>query len=130
MTDSVPTVPTVWYVNVFVRDFAGAIDFYEKRVGLPLKFRDDSYGYASFETPGAGFAVARVDGDDANSAALLSRHTGIALGVPDLDAAYEAMSARGVEFSMAPTRQAWGGVLATFVDPEGNTLYLDQLRSE
>jgi hypothetical protein len=31
---------------------------------------------------------------------------------------------------MPPTKQPWGGVLATFRDSEGNVLYLDELRTE
>jgi len=32
----------------------------------------------------------------------------------------------GVEFTMTPTHQPWGGFMAMFKDPDGNTFYLDQ----
>ena len=124
------TTPRLWYATVFVTDLARAVEFYEAKVGLPLKFKDERFGYASFSTPGAGFAVARVEPSAANSAALVGRHTGIGLGVPDIQEAYDALAARGVRFVMVPTKQAWGGTLATFADPDGNVLYLDQLRDE
>ena len=44
--------------------------------------------------------------------------------VPDLDAAYEALKAKGVTFSMPPKRQGWGGYMAMFLDPDGNVLQL------
>ncbi len=120
----------IWYVNVFVADLARAVRFYQTKVGLPLRFQDEKFGYASFATEGAGFALARVAPEDPNASQLVGRHTGVALGVPDLKTAYEELRSRGVEFSMPPTKQPWGGMLALFRDSEGNVLYLDELRRE
>ena len=39
--------------------------------------------------------------------------------VPDVEAFYRDMSAKGVLFSMPPKKQGFGGVLAQFVDSEG-----------
>ena len=39
--------------------------------------------------------------------------------VPDVEAFYWEMSAKGVLFSMPPKKQDFGGVLAQFVDSEG-----------
>ena len=50
--------------------------------------------------------------------------------VPDLNAAYEQLKAKGVRFTMVPTKQPWGGFMATFADPDGNVFYLDELRGE
>jgi lactoylglutathione lyase len=115
----------VWYVNIFATDFDRAVNFYQQKLGLPLRFRDEKFGYASFTTQGAGLAIARVEDQ-----ALVGRHTGIGLGVADIDAAYKELTAKGVKFTMPPTKQPWGGVLALFSDSEGNILYLDQLRDE
>jgi predicted enzyme related to lactoylglutathione lyase len=119
---------TLWYVNIFVTDFDRAVDFYQNTLELPLAFRDDEFGYASFHPPGAGLSLARVDAGSADAASLVGRHTGVGLGVPDLHAAHAELESRGVEFTLPPTVQPWGGLLATFVDPDGNVLYLDQLR--
>ena len=120
----------IWYVNVFVTDLARAVDFYTTKLGIPLRFQDEKFGYASFATEGAGFAIARVDPKDPGQASLAGRHTGVAFGVPDLEKAHAELRSRGVEFTMPPTKQPWGGVLATFRDPEGNVFYLDELRAE
>lgn len=40
-----------------------------------------------------------------------------------------AQEAKGVAFSGAPEPQAWGGTLATFMDPAGNRLQLVQQRA-
>jgi predicted enzyme related to lactoylglutathione lyase len=69
-----------------------------------------------------------VDPDDPESAALVGRQTGLGLGVADLDAAHRELAANGVRFPSAPARQPWGGYMALLADPDGNLLYLDQLR--
>jgi predicted enzyme related to lactoylglutathione lyase len=120
----------LWYVNVYVTDFPRAVDFYANTLGLPLAMREDSHGYASFATDGAGFAVARVDPENPEHRALVGRHTGIGLGVADLDASYRELDRKGVKFTMPPQRQPWGGYMAMIADPEGNILVLDQLRAE
>ena len=117
----------VGYVTVYVRDFAGAVEFYRDQVGLPFKFADEKFGYASFETAGAGFSIATVGDDQPDLERLIGRPTGIGFMVDDLDGEYERLKAQGVEFSMVPSDQPWGGRLAAFKDPEGNQIVLDQV---
>jgi predicted enzyme related to lactoylglutathione lyase len=119
--------PTVWYVNVFVSDFERSLGFYRDQLGLKVVLADPQFGYASFDTQGAGFAIAAVD-PDSEQAALVGRHTGIGWGVPDVDAVYETMKGNGVSFAAPPQRQPWGGYLALLEDPDGNVFYLDEFR--
>jgi catechol 2,3-dioxygenase-like lactoylglutathione lyase family enzyme len=44
----------------------------------------------------------------------------LAMSVPDVDAAYEELTALGVTFVQLPTNKPWGLRLAHFADPEGN----------
>ena len=111
------------YVNVPVADLDRSVAFFRDRVGLALKFADAEFGYAEFDTPGAGFAVAQ-------DPAAVGRHTGIGFAVENLDAAHAELSEAGVEFTRPPTREPWGGYMAIFADPDGNTFYLDQVRSD
>ena len=120
----------LWYTTVYVRDFARALAFYRDVLGLPLRFADETFGFASFATAGAGFTIAKVDEGDPQQRGLAGRHTGVAFGVEDLERTYEAWRAKGVAFPLPPTRQPWGGTLAQLADPEGNLLTLDQLREE
>ena len=113
-------VPKVGYVNVFVTRFDEAVRFYADVLGLPLRMREDQFGYASFDAGPVSMALAETD-----DASQVGRHTGIGLVVDDIDAAYEELKARGVEFDMPPTKQPWGGTLALLKDPEGNVFYLD-----
>lgn len=117
--------PRIWYVNVFVSDLDRAVAFYAGKLGLETAVNDPDFGYASFATAGAGFAIARTDEAD-----LIGRHTGIGWGVADLDKSYRALADRGVVFESPPAKQPWGGYMAIFRDPDGNLFYLDQLRDD
>ena len=120
----------LWYATVYVRDFARALAFYRDLLGLPLRFADEKFGFASFATPGAGFTIAKIDEADPEQCAFAGRHTGIALGVEDLEKTYQAWRAKGVAFPLPPTKQPWGGTLAQLADPDGNLLTLDQYRAD
>src|SRR5262245_10742249 len=120
----------LWYATVYVRDCPRALAFYRDVLGLPLRFADDNFGFASFATPGAGFTIARVDESDPGQRALVGRHTGIAFGVDDLTKTFEAWRARGVVFPLPPTKQPWGGTVAQLVDPDDNLLTVDTFREE
>ncbi|MBS0472921.1 MAG: VOC family protein [Proteobacteria bacterium] len=112
----------IGYVNFGVRDFARAVAFYRDTLSLTLKFADEAFKYAAFDAGTISFAVVGSetvhDGD---------RHTGIGFCVADVDATHVALEAKGVRFTMPPSKQLWGGYMAMFFDPDGNVFYLDQL---
>lgn len=83
---------------------------------------DTLFGCASFDTGGANLAIVR-DPDPVRA----GRHTGIGLCVDDLDAAHARLTSAGVQFTMPPTKQPWGGYMALFEDPDHNVFYLDQV---
>lgn len=114
----------VSYINVFVRDLARATEFYRDKLGLHLQFSSQEHGYASFSAGGVRLGIA-VPGPD--QAELVGRHTGVGLEVADLEAEHTRLSGLGVTFTMPPTRQPWGGLMALISDPEGNIFYLDQV---
>jgi predicted enzyme related to lactoylglutathione lyase len=47
--------------------------------------------------------------------------------VDDVDRACRELSARGVKFTKGPEDTPWGGRIALFRDPDGNTLQLTQI---
>lgn len=51
----------------------------------------------------------------------------IAFTVDDIDAAYEQVRALGAQVLEPPTLRPWGAVNMSFLDPDGNTVYLRQL---
>jgi predicted enzyme related to lactoylglutathione lyase len=117
-------MPVIAYVNVFVSDLERAVKFYGETFGLKLLQSDTGHGYASFAAGPVtlGLAVAGPE-----QRALVGRHTGIGFAVDDLEAEHARLAATGVDFSMAPTRQPWGGFMAMLDDPDGNVFYLDEV---
>ena len=84
------TEPRLGYVNVTVSDFDRAVAFFRDTIGLPFNFADAEFGYASFATRGAAFAVVQApEGEE------VGRHTGVGFVVEDLDAAHAALAEKG-----------------------------------
>ncbi len=110
------------YVRVFVTDWPRAIRFYTETLEMKPTLITD--GWAQFATGEAQLALERVDPADPESDESVGRFVGVSLSVDDIDAAYQKLSRRGVEFVGAPERQPWGGVLAHLRDPDGNVLTL------
>jgi lactoylglutathione lyase len=99
------------HVIEFVADMDAAVRFYRDVIGLPLKFQ--SPGWSEFATGETSFALHPAsEGKPAGS---------IELGytTSDLPMFHQEMNAKGVKFSMPPTKQEYGRMLAQFVDSEG-----------
>jgi lactoylglutathione lyase len=112
------------YVNIFVSDLDRATEFYRDKLGLELQFSSQEHGYASFIAGSVRLGVA-LPGPDQTE--LIGRHTGVGLEVANLEAEHTRLTELGVQFTMPPTRQPWGGFMALMSDPDGNIFYLDQV---
>ena len=71
-------------VRIFVKDWTGLCDFYEKVLGLPLKFKDAKSGWAEFDVGGPSLALERIDPLDKEAQALIGRFLGLSLKVEDI----------------------------------------------
>ena len=85
--------------------------FYRDALGLPLKF--ESPGWSEFATGETTLALHPAS--QKNPAGTVE----LGFTVPDLQKYHEDMIARGVQFTMPPTKQDFGGLLAQFADSEG-----------
>jgi lactoylglutathione lyase len=99
------------YVIKFVADMDRAVTFYRDVLGLPLKVH--SPGWSEFVTGETILALHPASQKNLAGAVELG------FNVPDLDKFHQEMKAKGVQFSMPPTKQDFGGLLAQFVDSEG-----------
>ena len=111
----------VWDVRLTVSDLGRAIEFYRDLLGLPLKyaFRD----YAGCDVGGVELGLKTWGG-------LEPPRRGepvVSFLVDAVDKVYAELSAKGVKFTKAPEETLWGGRIAVFQDPDGNTLQLTQL---
>lgn len=119
-------ISRIQVATVFVSDQDKALDFYtnilglEKRVDMPM---------------GPGFRWVEVAPAGAETSITLSLpfdgaskggFTGFIFDTADVSKFYETMKAKGVNFTEAPKTQPWGGIQATFTDPDGNAFLIAQ----
>jgi predicted enzyme related to lactoylglutathione lyase len=99
------------YVIKFVADMDRAVKFYRDVLGLQLTF--ESPGWSEFVTGETRLAL--------HPASTKNPAGAVELGftVPDIQKFHQDMVAKGVQFTMPPTKQDFGGLLAQFVDSEG-----------
>ena len=117
---------TIGYINLAATDFTRSLAFYRDVLALPVLFVDDKFQFAAFGAGPVRFAVVGgADSKKMREARGGDFHTGIAFCVPDVDAAHRELAAKGVRFTMNPSKQPWGGYMALFADPDGNVFYLD-----
>lgn len=116
------------YVNLYVTDLKRSVEFFEKTLGLGLQFESTDFGYASLDAGPVRMGLAQIDVEDEEQRALIGRQTGVGFGVRDLVAAHAELESNGVDFPMKPAKQPWGGFMALFADPDGNSFYLDELQ--
>jgi len=99
------------YVIKFVGDMDRAVKFYRDTLGLPLKFQSPEWSeFITGET-----TLALHIASEKNPAGAIE----LGFTTPALEKFYGELQARGVRFSMPPTKQDFGGSLAQFIDSEG-----------
>jgi predicted enzyme related to lactoylglutathione lyase len=102
---------TLSYVMEFVADMDHAVRFYRDTVGLTLKFQSPQW--SEFSTGDTTFALHPASQKNPPGKIELG------FGVDDLNAFYDALTAKGVRFPVAPKTQDYGGMLAQFEDVDG-----------
>lgn len=98
-------------------------DFYVDTLGLTP--RSDREGFVNFEWDGQRLTVSVHEG--VHGTARDPLRLMVNLAVDDIHAAYTRLQSAGVAFSRPPEQESWGGWIATFADPNGNTLQLFEL---
>jgi catechol 2,3-dioxygenase-like lactoylglutathione lyase family enzyme len=111
-----------------VRDLAKSIAFYQDKLGLVLKTKEDNFAYLIFDKmngPGVGLLEIGSAAEQISEAQVRPKEetihrTYFAVFVDDVDREYEELVAKGVHFVKPPTTYPWGQRIAYFEDPEGN----------
>jgi predicted enzyme related to lactoylglutathione lyase len=99
------------YVIKFVGDMDRAVAFYRDILGFQLNFQ--SPGWSEFTSGDTTLGLHPAS--EKNPAGSVE----LGFKVDDVDAFYVGIRAKGVQFTMPPTKQDFGGTLAQFVDSEG-----------
>ncbi len=111
-------------VNLFTVQLDRMVEFYRDVVGLEQ--HSDHGQLVSFDVrPGLRLNIARHS-QIWTQESMDPYRIMFNFGVDDIDAVYTRMLDKGAEFTRPPEQEAWGGWIATFKDPDGNTLQLMQ----
>lgn len=113
-------------VTIVVEDLKKAEQFYVEALGLKMQFRVEGH-LLQVEAPGLTIGLLHPrEGQDSHPGKSGSVHIG--LEVQELESAINLLKSRGVEFQ--PTMEEEATRIAYFSDPEGNPLYLIELKPE
>lgn len=113
-------------VTIEVEDLKKAEQFYVEALGLKVQYKVEGH-LVQVEAPGLTIMLVHPrEGQDSHPGKSGSVHIG--LEVQELDAAIKLLTSRGVEFQ--PIMEEEATRLAYFSDPEGNPLYLIELKIE
>ena len=104
------------------RQFGAMLAFYRNVLGLTP--RSEKEQFVNFEWGDFRLSIAVHSGVEGRNRDPLRFM--LNFGVDDIHAAYERLTAAGVAFTRRPEQEPWGGWVATFADPDGNTLQLLQ----
>lgn len=113
-------------VSVWVSDQDKAYDFYVNKLGFEVKTDQTFNGFRWLEVAPPGgetnLAVAKPGPDQKD--ATIGGFSGISFDADDVQATYDDLVAKGVNFTAPLAKQPWGGMMAQFADPDGNVFML------
>lgn len=111
-------------VGANVKDQQVALDFFVKKLGFEIR-ADEPMGpdarWLEVAPPGAESGIALWTPPDLQD--RIGTFSQIVFRCDDVDATYKELKKKGVTFTQEPKDQP-GGVMALFVDPDGNTYVL------
>ena len=114
------TVERTDFVSVPVTDLERSTRFYAETLGLPRA--SPSHGWPEFQL-GENVSLYLMDPTNIGQQFTAPHTSSIALRVPDVEAARQALEAKGVTF-VGETFDTGVCHMAIFHDPDGNTLML------
>lgn len=118
--------------GIYVDDGDKAYDFYVNKLGFKVlqdKKFGDSGRFLMVVPQGGGTPLMVTTVMPGMVDAQVGVQTTIVWETDDIQATYEDLGAKGVEFPQEPTQQFWGGFEATFKDSAGNLFKLLQLKA-
>ena len=108
---------------IYTGNFPPMLAFYRDTLGLTPRHLKP--GFVNFQWPGLRLTV--TEHSELHGPARDPLHVMVNFAVDDIHAMHEMLCAAGVRFSRPPEQEPWGGWIATFPDPDGNTLQLFEL---
>lgn len=122
------------HVRLLVPHVPSCFSFYRDIMGLSVKHGDPTTPYAEFQTGDMNLAfeplksneTLQLSGENQQASHELDRIV-LIFTVENVDAAYEHLKGKGVDFVKEPhDTPEWGHRVAYFRDPAGNLIELNQ----
>ena len=102
-------------VNITSENPQRLLAFYRDTVGLPLH-----PDMGEFAVEAGGTTLAFDEHSQTKGATKEPSRVLVNLFVDDIDAEQKRMESAGVKFIRNQGKEFWGGIISTFVDPDGN----------
>ena len=111
----------VWMVSIPVSDLSAAVDFYTRALGLKLQLESQENKWAEVgpDEPSSKIALYVPSKDELRQPGGPS---GVVLETDSIFEFHRRLVDEEVVFKMKPERRHWGGLMAVFVDPDGNEI--------
>jgi len=108
----------VWMAGVPVSDLDAALDFYMQRLGLKLRWREGNWAELGPGEPMGKVALYVPRKGERQPGGM----SGLILSCDSIYDLHRRLVDEGVLFKLKPEMQPWGGLLAIFLDQDGNEL--------
>jgi catechol 2,3-dioxygenase-like lactoylglutathione lyase family enzyme len=114
-------------ISVWVSDQDKAYDFYVNKLGFKVETDQtmpNGFRWLEVVPPGGEthLAIAKPSGGPTDG--KIGGFSGVGFDADDLQATYDDLVAKGVNFTAPLAKQPWGGMMAQFADPDGNIFML------
>ncbi len=116
-------ITRLWLTMIRVSDMDRAVKFYTEMLALPVVLDARRFNHVEV---GPEEPLAKIGLHATGKSYQKKRRTGIVFETDNIDALYAKLKAAGVRFTRKPTKMAWGGIVADFLDPDNNELEVVQ----
>ena len=116
-------------VTVNVSDQEKALDFFVNKLDFKVKtdvLMPNGFRWLEIATP-QGETTVNLNKVEATETKE-NKYSGFLFQTPDIQATYQELTAKGVEFTAVPEQQGWG-MWAEFKDSDGNLYGMSQMPS-
>jgi len=111
----------VWIASIPVSDLDSAVEFYSEVMGMTVVIdaRESNWIELGSEND-PGNVVLYVPADNARRRP--GGHTGLVFRTESIYEVHKRLVDGGARFTLKPERQVWGGLIFSFLDPDGNEM--------
>ncbi|HEX6043753.1 MAG TPA: VOC family protein [Pyrinomonadaceae bacterium] len=114
-------------ISVWVSDQDKAYDFYVNKLGFEVhtdQTMPNGFRWLEVVPPGGETHLAIAKPSPGQPDVQIGGFRGIGFDADDVQATYDELVAKGVNFTAPLAKQPWGGMMAQFADPDGNIFML------